>query len=72
MQSLPAGLGNSRYEQLRQWLDSPAMRVQRVLQVTAQWWWPDGAPSSSREARRALRRSAAAACRHRVPLRSSL
>ncbi|KQP49520.1 hypothetical protein [Pseudorhodoferax sp. Leaf274] len=50
MQSVLQGLGNQRYAQLREWLDRPAQRVQRILQVTAADWWPDGEVPQTRKA----------------------
>lgn len=71
MQSVPQGLGNQRYAQLQQWLHSPVQRVQRILQVTAADWWPDGqVPRTRRDAGRAARAHrergrAHAVCGHR-------
>lgn len=56
MQSVPESLGNQRYAQLQQWLQSPVQRVQRILQVTAADWWPDGqVPQTRKAAGRAVR-----------------
>ncbi len=52
MQEVSCGLGNGRYDALREWLHSPRARVQRVLQVSALSWWPEGVPPV-RHARRA-------------------
>jgi hypothetical protein len=50
VQSVSEALGNQRYAQLQAWLHSPAQRVQRILQVTATDWWPDGAVPLTRKA----------------------
>jgi hypothetical protein len=56
MQSVPEGLGNQRYAQLQDWLHSPVLRVQRILQVTAADWWPDGqVPQTRKDASRVAR-----------------
>jgi hypothetical protein len=50
VQSVPEGLGNQRYAQLQQWLQSPVQRAQRIVQVTAADWWPDGQVPQTRKA----------------------
>lgn len=50
MQSVVESLGNQRYAQLQLVLQSPSMRVQRILQVTAARWWPDGQVPLTRKA----------------------
>lgn len=50
MQTVVQSLGNQRYTLLQDWLNSPAQRVQRVLQVTATDWWPDGVVPQTRKA----------------------
>lgn len=50
MQSVSETLGNQRYAQLQDWLASPVQRMQRVLQVTAADWWPDGQVPLTRKA----------------------
>lgn len=50
MQTISEALGNQRYAQLQAWLHSPAQRVQRILQVTAADWWPDGTVPQTRKA----------------------
>ncbi|WP_326535325.1 hypothetical protein [Pseudorhodoferax sp.] len=50
MHTVPQFLGNQRYAQLQSWLGSPTQRAQRVLQVTAAAWWPDGLVPQTRKA----------------------
>ncbi|KQP11994.1 hypothetical protein [Pseudorhodoferax sp. Leaf267] len=64
METVCRALGNGRYDQLQAWLDSPAQRVRRVLDVTTASWWPDGAPPTGR---RAAARAARAHADHAGP-----
>jgi hypothetical protein len=57
VQSLANVLGDQRYAQLQDRLACPTLRAQRVLQVTAAAWWPDGVVPLTRKAAERLVRA---------------
>ena len=45
MTSFATTPGNTRHDVLRDALNSPLVRVQRIMQVTRSYWWPTQAPA---------------------------
>ncbi len=45
MTSFATTPGNTRHDVLRNALDSPLVRVQRIMQVTRSCWWPAVEPA---------------------------
>lgn len=45
MTSFATTPGNTRHDVLRNALNSPMVRVQRIIQVTRSYWWPSVEPA---------------------------
>ncbi len=64
MTSFATTPGNTRHDVLRNALNSPLVRVQRIMQVTRSYWWPAQEPAKpQRQAFGPGRRPLALSCR---------